>query len=177
MEYSFDGTSGYRTPTDVAGLDVQLGGGVPPETIMLLLAEPGASSEIFPQQFVYGGLSEGEEVYYFSSKQPINEIIDNLKNFGWNLEEYIDNSQLDFIYAYSLRFYNVLPKHLSIDLSAKDFIKQNIDAMNLLNSVVNEPRKEKYRGVIDSMSFQARPFHTISLTRELNLKPQQESFN
>lgn len=169
MDYSFDGSGSYRTPTGVAGLDVQLGGGVPPGTTILLLAEPGTSSEVFAQQFVYGGLKEGEEVYYFSSEHPINEIVEDMKNFGWDIEDYIDNNQMDFIDAYSLRFYNVLPKHLSIDLSAKDFIKQNIDAMNLLKSVVNEPRKERYRGVIDSISFFLRAYELNNVVEAIEV--------
>ncbi|MBP2030554.1 KaiC/GvpD/RAD55 family RecA-like ATPase [Methanohalophilus levihalophilus] len=169
MDYSFDGSGSYRTPTGVAGLDVQLGGGVPPGTTILLLAEPGTSSEVFAQQFVYGGLTSGEEVYYFSSEHPINEIVEDMKNFGWDIEGYIDTNQMDFIDAYSLRFYNVLPKHLSIDLSAKDFIKQNIDSMNLLKAVVNEPRKERYRGVIDSMSFFLRAYELSNVVEAIEV--------
>ncbi|MDK2891862.1 RAD55 family ATPase [Methanohalophilus sp.] len=169
MEYIFDGTSGYMTPTGIEGLDVQLGGGVPSGITILLLAEPGTSSEIFAQQFVYGGLTEGEEVYYFSTDHPIDEIIEDMKNFGWDIEDYINNNQMDFIDAYSLRFYNVLPKHLSIDLSAKDFIKQNIDAMNLLKVVINEPRKEKYRGVIDSISFFLRAYELNDVVEEIEV--------
>jgi KaiC/GvpD/RAD55 family RecA-like ATPase len=126
--------------------------------MILLLAEPGTSSEIFANQFVYGGLTSGEEVYYFSSEHPIKEVVEDMKNFGWDIEEYLNNNQMDFIDAYSLRFYNALPKHMSVDLSPKDFLKQNTDALNLLKSVVNEPRKERYRGVIDSMSFFLRAY-------------------
>ncbi len=169
MDYSFDGAGSYRTPTGIAGLDVQLGGGVPPGTTILLLAEPGTSSEVFAQQFVNGGLEDGEEVYYFSSEHPISEIIEDMKNFGWDIEEYVDKNQMDFIDAYSLRFYNVLPKHLSVDLSAKDFVKQNTDAMNLLKSVVNEPRKERYRGVIDSMSFFLRAYELNSVVEAIEV--------
>lgn len=169
MDYSFDGTGGYRTPTGIVGLDVQLGGGVPPGTTILLFAEPGASAELFAQQFVNGGLSGGEEVYYFSTEHPTNEIVADMKNFGWDVKEYLDNNKFEFIDAYSLRFYNALPKHLSIDLSAKDFLKQNIDAMNLLKSVVTEKREGRYRGVIDSLSFFLRSYELNNVVETIEL--------
>jgi KaiC/GvpD/RAD55 family RecA-like ATPase len=158
MDCSFKDMEGGRTPTGILGLDVQLGGGVPPGTTILIFAQPGSSAELFAQQFVYGGLLEGEEVYYFSTEHPIDEVIRDMKNFNWDVEEDLKKGRLEFIDAYSLRFYNILPRHLATDISAKEFLKKNIDAMNLLKSIVSEPRIKTYRGVIDSISFFLRSY-------------------
>ncbi|MCM1987716.1 MULTISPECIES: RAD55 family ATPase [Methanococcoides] len=169
MDYSFNGTGGYRVPTGVMGLDVQLGGGVPPGTTILLLAEPGASSEVFAQQFIYGGLVNQEEVYYFSAEHPIQEIVEDMKNFGWNIEKQIEEGKVDFIDAYTTRFSNILPKETFSNLSAKDFLKLNTDAMNLLKSSVTKERKGPYRGVVDSISYFLRSYELNSVIEAIEI--------
>lgn len=167
MDYSFDGSGGYRVPTGLVGLDVQLGGGVPPGTTILILAEPGASSELFAQQFVYGGLLNNEEVYYFSAEHPIPEIIEDMKNFGWDIDEYVENGKMDFIDAYTLRFCNILPKGIACNLSAKDFLKQNADTMNQLKASTSKERKGQYRGVVDSISYFLRSYDMKTVTEAI----------
>lgn len=169
MDYSFDGTGGYRVPTGVVGLDVQLGGGVPPGTTILLLAEPGASSEVFAQQFVYGGLANHEEVYYFSAEHPVQEIVEDMKNFGWDVEKQKEDGTIDFIDAYTLRFCNVLPNNIACNLSAKDFLKQNTDTMNQLKSAVTKERNGQYRGVIDSISYFLRSYELSSVIEAIEI--------
>jgi KaiC/GvpD/RAD55 family RecA-like ATPase len=169
MDYSFDGTGGYRIPTGLGGLDVQLGGGVPPGTTILLLAEPGASSEVFAQQFIYGGLANQEEVYYFSAEHPIQEIVEDMKNFGWNIEKQIDEGKVDFIDAYTTRFCNILPNNAVCNLSAKDFLKLNTDAMNHLKLSVTKERKGPYRGVVDSISYFLRSYELSSVIEAIEI--------
>ena len=158
MDYSFDGSGGYRVPTGVAGLDVQLGGGVPPGTTILLLAEPGAGMEVFAHQFAYGGLLNHENVFYFSSEHPISEVMSGMDYFNWDIRKHLEEEKFDFIDAYSPRFYNVLPKQLVSDLSAKDFLKRGTDSLNLLKGTATEARANKYRGVVDSISYFLRSY-------------------
>ncbi|KGK98946.1 RecA-superfamily ATPase possibly involved in signal transduction [Methanococcoides methylutens] len=167
MDYSFDGRGGYRVPTGLLGLDVQLGGGVPPGTTILILAEPGASSELFAQQFVYGGLTNNEEVYYFSAEHPVQEIIEDMRTFGWDVEQYVEDGKMDFVDAYNLRFCNILPKSITCNLSAKDFLKQNTDTMNQLKSATSKERQGQYRGVIDSISYFLRSYDMKSVTEAI----------
>lgn len=168
MDYSFDGTGGYQVPTGIAGLDVQLGGGVPPGITILLLAEPGAGSEIFAQQFAYGGLVNSEEVFYLSSEHPIQEIASEMDEFGWGTkDELLD--KIDFIDAYAPRFYNVLPKELISNVSAKDFLKHGTDPLNLLKSTVTKKRDGKYRGVIDSISFYLRSYELNDVVEAIEI--------
>ncbi|MEZ5334403.1 MAG: ATPase domain-containing protein [Methanolobus sp.] len=98
--------------------------GVPPGATILVLAEPGANSEMFAQQFVYGGLLNNEEVFYFTSEHPASEIISEMDNMKWEVDKFLEDESLEFIDAYLPRFYNVLPKEFTSDLSAKDFLKK-----------------------------------------------------
>jgi KaiC/GvpD/RAD55 family RecA-like ATPase len=159
MDYSFDGTGGYRIPTGISGLDVQLGGGVPPGATILILAEPGANSDMFAQQFVYGGLLNNEDVFYFTSEHPANEIANEMEIMKWDVEKYIEDGRLEFVDAYLPRFYNVLPKEFTSELSAKDFLKKGTDSMGLLKATAIQKRDNKYRGVIDSISYFLRAYN------------------
>lgn len=168
MDYSFDGTGGYKVPTGIAGLDVQLGGGVPPGITILILAEPGAGSEIFAQQFAHGGLINNEEVFYFSSEHPVSEIVAEMEDFGWGEKDELMD-KIEFIDAYAPRFYNVLPKNLMSNVSAKEFLKQGADSLNVLKTTVTKKHKGKYRGIIDSMSFFLRSYELKDVVEAIEI--------
>lgn len=158
MDFSFENTGSYRVPTGISGLDMQLGGGVPTGTTMLVLAEPGANADLFARQFVQGGLLNNEDVYYFTSEHPVQEIISDMQGMKLDVRKYIDNGLLEFVDAYSPRFYNVLPKEYTNTISAKDFLKKGTDSMNILKGTVVQKRVNKYRGVIDSISYFLRSY-------------------
>jgi KaiC/GvpD/RAD55 family RecA-like ATPase len=158
MDFSFEGNGGYRVPTGIGGLDIQLGGGVPTGTTILVLAEPGANADLFARQFVQGGLFNNEDVYYFSSEHPVQEIISDMQEMKLDVRKYIDNGSLELIDAYGPRFYNVLPKEFTSTISAKDFLKKGTDSMNMLKGTVVQKRANKYRGVIDSISYFLRSY-------------------
>ncbi|SFM49217.1 RAD55 family ATPase [Methanolobus profundi] len=169
MDYSFDGTGGYRIPTGIGGLDVQLGGGVPPGATILILAEPGANSDMFAQQFVYGGLLNNEEVFYFTSEHPAQEIVHEMEDMSWDVEKYVEDGTLEFIDAYLPRFYNVLPKEFTSNLSAKDFLKKGTDSMGLLKTTAVQKREGKYRGVIDSISYFLRAYNLNTVVEVIEM--------
>ena len=169
MDYSFDDTGGYRIPTGVGGLDVQLAGGISPGAIILLLAELGTISEVFAQQFIYGGLVNQEEVYYFSAEHPIQEIVKDMNNFWWNIEKHIEEGKVDFIDAYTTRFCNILPKKAFSNISAKDFLKMNTDAMKHLKLSVTKERKAPYRSVVDSISYFLRSYELNSTIEAIKI--------
>lgn len=169
MDYSFDGSGGYRIPTGIGGLDVQLGGGVPPGATILVLAEPGANSDMFAQQFVYGGLLNNEDVFYYTSEHPANEIVNEMSEMNWDVETYIEDGSLQFIDAYMPRFYNVLPKEFTSNLSAKDFLKKGTDSMGLLKATAIQKRDRKYRGVVDSLSYFLRAYNLNTVVEVIEM--------
>jgi flagellar protein FlaH len=169
MDFSINSSNSDLVTTGVMGLDVQMGGGVPPGTTLLLIAESGAGAEIFNKQFAYGGLESGEYVFYFTSDHSIPEIKSDMKQFGWDIEEYEKNDKFEFIDAYSPRFMNLLPMDLRTKISAKDFLKQGFDPLNQLKTTICHPRKSKYRGVIDSISYFLRAYDMNSVMEVIEL--------
>jgi len=153
----------------VSSLDMQMGGGIPPGTILLLIADSGAGAEIFTKQFMYGGLESGEDAFYFSSDHSIPEIRTDMNQFGWYVEQYEKEGKAEFIDAYTPRFMNLLPIELKSKISAKEFLKQGFDPFNQLKTTICQPRKSKYRGIIDSISYFLRAYDMNSVIEVVEL--------
>ena len=51
-------TAPVRTPTGIPGFDEIIGGGFPPERVVLILGEPGAGKTILCSQYLYNGAVE-----------------------------------------------------------------------------------------------------------------------
>lgn len=62
------------TSTGVAGLDAQLGGGIPRGTTLLLIAEPSNALGLFAEQFSGGGLEAGDAVFFYEFDRPVTGI-------------------------------------------------------------------------------------------------------
>lgn len=60
--------------TGIAGLDAQLGGGIPRGTTLLVIAEPGNALPLFSEQFAGGGLDAGDDAHVFEFDRPVNTL-------------------------------------------------------------------------------------------------------
>jgi len=65
-----------------------LKGGLIPNRIYLVKGGPGAGKTIFSIQFLYTGVKNGENVIYVTLEEPTEEIKENMKLLGMNLDEY-----------------------------------------------------------------------------------------
>ncbi len=169
MDFSFDSSDNQFVTTGIMGLDVQLGGGIPPGTTLLLIAESGAGAEIFTKQFLYGGLNCGESAFYFSSDRSIEEVKADMKHFGWDVSKYEETQMVKFIDAYTPRFINILPPELRSKISAKEFLKAGFDPLNQLKTTVSQNHESRYRGVIDSISYFLRAYGLNSVIEVIEL--------
>jgi len=169
MDFSFDLSDNELVTTGIMGLDVQLGGGIPPGTTLLLIAESGAGAEIFTKQFLYGGLNSGETAFYFSSDRSIAEVKADIKYLGWDISKYEETQMVKFIDAYTPRFINILPPELRNRMSAKEFLKAGLDPLNQLKTTVSQNHESRYRGVIDSISYFLRAYGLNSVIEVIEL--------
>lgn len=88
--------------TGIAGLDAQLGGGVPRGTTLLLIAEPGNGMPMFCEQFAGGGLDAGEDVLFFEFDRPAATIRASVQSFVQRGNE--KKAQLTLYDGYSTQF-------------------------------------------------------------------------
>lgn len=71
-----------RLTTGLAGLDAQLGGGVLPGTVHLVLGEPMNAQELLPHHFAAGGSLLGGGCAYFSTEETEAEIKAGIERVG-----------------------------------------------------------------------------------------------
>ncbi len=150
--------------TGIKSLDAVLGGGVLPGTTILLLGESGVGAEVFADQFVFGGLENGENAFYFSTEKHMEGIKDNMARLGFDVQKY--EKKIDFIDAYLPRFAEALPSTLTKGTSVQNIIGKSIgvDQLSTLKSVIERDHGKKYRGVIDSISFFLRNYELEMVT-------------
>jgi archaeal flagellar protein FlaH len=138
--------------TGIAGLDAQLGGGVPRGTTLLVIAEPGNAIPLFSEQFAGGGVDAGEDVHYFEFDRPVRDLRKSVMSYVIRGNE--EKAQLTLYDGYAasfaqaksvkLREANAMPIHPAQALAT---------CMGALQSVGGKP----YRVVIETLSSLARP--------------------
>ncbi len=75
----------YRVPTGIPGLDRMLGGGLVQGRPYLVTGGTGSGKTLLGLQFLLEGLRRGEEVLLVAVDEPPNEIMENVRAFGWDL--------------------------------------------------------------------------------------------
>lgn len=71
-----------RLTTGIAGLDAQLGGGVPPGTVHLLLAEPMNAQELFTYHFAAGGIKASGHCTFVVTSNSAEQVQAGIKMVG-----------------------------------------------------------------------------------------------
>jgi KaiC/GvpD/RAD55 family RecA-like ATPase len=73
-----------RLSTNIEGFDKYIGGGFPNPSTILLLGESGAGTTVFCLKLLWTALNEGLNCAYFSIERPFEQVIQQLKSFGWD---------------------------------------------------------------------------------------------
>ncbi|WP_455240623.1 RAD55 family ATPase [Methanothermobacter tenebrarum] len=93
-----------RISSGIPGLDKLVGGGggsFAENTVTLVYGPPKVGKSVFSYQFAFEGLRNNEPCLYISTDYGLKDIERNIANFGWNLDEYIENESFYFIDAIS----------------------------------------------------------------------------
>jgi KaiC/GvpD/RAD55 family RecA-like ATPase len=91
-----------RAPSGIPGLDAVIQGGIPTNTTIALRAEPSNATECVQQQFIAEGLKLGSPAVYCCLSRPVANVINSMKNQGFDVLESIANDQLVLLDCYSL---------------------------------------------------------------------------
>ncbi len=139
--------------TGISGLDLQLNGGIPQGSTILLLGKPGSGTEIFGQQFISSGLRNQEKAWYFVTRDPPSQIQKEMKNFGWETKEYIKKGDFEIVDGYVGRFIGALPPEKLKSLAKKKDLRHGTDVSSKLQDYITNIRSDtQVRGIIDSIS-------------------------
>ena len=86
-----------RISSGISGLDEMLGGGFPKNRIVLVRGGPGSGKTTLCMQFVVDGAIKNERGIYVTLEEPVDLIRENMKLFGWNLEDYEEKGMLRLV--------------------------------------------------------------------------------
>ncbi len=76
-------------------------GGIPENTATLVYGPPKVGKSIFCYQFMHGGLSLDEPCLYVLTDYGIKQLQQNTSDFGWDLDNYIEQEMLYIVDAIS----------------------------------------------------------------------------
>lgn len=145
--------AGKIATTGIAGLDAQLGGGIPRGTTLLIIGEPGNAIPLFSQQFAGGGLDAGEDIHYFEFDRPAGGVRAGVSGFVSRGNE--GKAELSVHDGYSPQFGMSVnarlrdPKALSVAMGTA------LEAM--MASLQNTAADRPYRLVVESLSTLTKP--------------------
>lgn len=88
-----------KVATDIIGFDEIAHGGIPKGRTTLLAGTSGSGKTIFAMQFLIGGLKKGEPGVFVTFEETPEDIIRNMKSFGWDLQKWIDEGKFMFVDA------------------------------------------------------------------------------
>ena len=89
-----------RISSGIPGLDELIGNGggsFAENTVTLIYGPPKVGKSIFSYQFAYEGLRNNEPCLYISTDYGLKDMERNIANFGWKLNEYIENENFYLI--------------------------------------------------------------------------------
>lgn len=82
------------TSLGLQGLDYVLGGGLPENSVYLLMGTAGTHYITFADQAVYNHLSKGGKAAIYNAETPLNDTIEDMDLYGWNVRPYLDDRSL-----------------------------------------------------------------------------------
>lgn len=86
-----------RVETEIKYFDSLIEGGFRKNSTNLIVGPPGCGKTIFAMQFLVGGMKNNEPCLYVTFEEKKEQFFTNMKEFGWDLEEYEKKGLLTFI--------------------------------------------------------------------------------
>ncbi|MBI2005562.1 MAG: hypothetical protein HYS80_02250, partial [Candidatus Aenigmarchaeota archaeon] len=86
-----------RVATNISGLDPLLEGGFIRGSANLVAGTSGTCKTIFCCQFLWNGLQKGENGIYVTLEESPEDILANMKKFGWDFEKFIKSKKFNIV--------------------------------------------------------------------------------
>lgn len=90
-----------KIKTGIPGMDDVLHGGIPERNCVLLSGGPGTGKSVFGQQYLWNGLNMGEGGVYAALEEHPLQIRQNMKQFGWDVDEYERDGKFALVDAFT----------------------------------------------------------------------------
>ena len=83
-----------RIPSGIPGLDELIEGGFLKGSTNLVSGAAGTGKTIFCSQFIWEGLQRGESCMFITLEERPEDIMGDVKRFGWDFDKYIEEKKL-----------------------------------------------------------------------------------
>jgi KaiC/GvpD/RAD55 family RecA-like ATPase len=87
----------HRIKTGVPGLDEQIEGGLPVDSVTLITGGPGSGKTTFCSQFLRQGIRDGDRCLYITTEELAEEVVYDAKQFGMDFEQHQDQFDIRYI--------------------------------------------------------------------------------
>ncbi len=122
-----------RVKTGVTGLDTLIEGGFPKGSVVLISGSPGSGKTIFALQYLVQGAKNKEKSLYISFEENRQSILDQAKQFGWDLEKQEKNGNFKIL-CFNMPKTNVVNVNAEMSKIAHSFKPDRIviDSLSVL---------------------------------------------
>jgi KaiC domain protein len=136
-----------RVRTYIPGLDEILYGGIPERNVVLLSGGPGTGKSILAKQFLYNGLTKGNEagVFVALEEHPVS-VLRSFAHFGWDVTKFEKEGKFAIIDAFT--------SGIGSTAQREKYVVKDIDNVGELVEVLRQAIKDTgaKRIAIDSVS-------------------------
>lgn len=139
-----------RLKIGISGLDSMIQGGVPTQSLMVVVGEPGTGKTTFAMQFLQKALDQGETAVYITLEEGRDQVIRSADEKGFNFKKHTDNKQLAVIGYDPIEMKNSLSSianqlpSLISDFGASRLVIDSVSLLEMMYNGESERRNEIY---------------------------------
>lgn len=127
-----------RVPTGIPGFDDLIQGGFPKNSSILICGGPGTGKTIFSMEYLINGATKfNEKGLYVSFEQRVDALIEQAKQFGWDLEKLLKDGKIKIISIPVSGITKETIKNIQETVKKENIKRLVIDSLSTL--VVNAP--------------------------------------
>jgi len=127
-----------RAPTGIDRLDEILKGGIPVPSLVLILGDVGTGKSVICQQFIYKQAAMGYTSIYFCIDHPPEDVRENMKSLGWNVEELEKDDLICFVDLFLGREYDIDYICSSVERHIREADRFVIDSLSSIAFIYGE---------------------------------------
>ncbi len=152
-----------RVSTGIPGMDKILNGGIPRRNIVLLAGGPGTGKSIFGQQFLYEGLTKGENGVFVALEEHPVQVRVNMAQFGWEVKHFEAEGKFAIVDAFTGGIGEAAKRERFV-VRAPDDVQSLVDTIRMAIKEVGAERV-----VIDSVTtlYITKPMMARSIVMQL----------
>lgn len=136
-----------RIASGIPGLDKLIEGGFVKGSTVLVSGGAGTGKTIFCVQYLMEGLKRGENCMFITLEEKPENIINDVKRFGWDLEKYMNDKKLILEYQDPFQMIDITAPLLD-KIKEYDIQRVAIDSTSIFEMYYKEPseiRKQLFK--------------------------------